>query len=233
MSDVQARLTRLIELAMQSAPEQQRALAFELCDLLVEWPARYAPAMREPFEALLEKVLRRLDDTTRQLIAGRIAARANAAIPLLNAIYLDVPVEAQATILRHNAELDDGIFVPTDSSEGDETILLAAARAVRGPDFAVAFARFLRISEQTAKRILDDECGNALAVACKGAHIRRATFSALALLTAARLRTDPAARYAFLCAFDDIPESGAARLVHSWRMTRDDHSLVEADARAA
>ncbi|MGB8366025.1 MAG: DUF2336 domain-containing protein [Rhizomicrobium sp.] len=233
MPDARARLTRLIELATQNAPEKQRALAFELCDLLLEWPARYPHAMREPFEALLEKVLRRLDGTTRRMIAGRFAVRADAAIALLNEIYLDVPVEARAAILERNAELDDGVSAEADAPQRDETALLDAARALRGAEFVATFARFLEIPAAVAKRILDDESGNGLAVACKGAHLGRATFSALVVLKAADLRTDPAGRTACLAAFEGIPGAGAQQLLHYWRQTRADTPPLEPDVCAA
>ncbi len=233
MPDARARLTRLIELATQSAPEMQRALAFELCDLLLEWPARYPHAMREPFEVLLEKVLRRLDGATRRMIAGRFAGSTETAIALLNEIYLDLPAEARAAILRRNAELGDGVPAPAEAPQRDETALLAAARAAPSAEFAAEFARFLEIPVPVAKRILDDGSGDGLAAACKGAHLARATFSALALLQTADLSSDPAARTARLAAFEDIPERGAERLLQYWRSIHGDDPPLEPDMRAA
>jgi hypothetical protein len=61
MSDARARLNSLVELATENAPEKRRALAIELCDLLLAWPANYPATMREPFEALLEKTVRLID----------------------------------------------------------------------------------------------------------------------------------------------------------------------------
>lgn len=231
MPDARARLTRLIELATQSAPEKQRALAFELCDLLLEWPARYPHPMREPFEVLLEKVLRRLDGTTRRLIAARFAGRTDTTLALLNEIFLDLPAEDRSAVLRRNADVASD--TPTTMPDADDTALLEAARSRRGSDFVTAFARFLEIPPVTAKRILDDESGNGLAVACKGGHLRRATFSALALLMAADLRTNPAIRYAYLGAFDEIPLPGAERLLEYWRMTPVEHSPHEPGMQAA
>lgn len=231
MSDARARLTRLIELATQSAPEKQRALAFELCDLLLEWPARYPHAMREPFEVLLEKVLRRLDGTTRRLIAARFAGRTDTTLALLNEIFLDLPIEDRSAILRRNADMAGE--APAIMAETDDTALLEAARSRHGSEFVTAFARFLDIPSTTAKRILDDGTANGLAVACKGGHLRRATFSALALLMAADLRTNPAIRYASLGAFDEIPLHGAERLLEYWRMTPVEHSPHEPGVQAA
>src|SRR5208337_2165496 len=112
MTDARERLSRLIELAGENTPEKQRALAFELCDLLIDWPQRYPPAMREPFEALLEKVLRRLDGATRRMIAARLAGHPETALALLNEFYFDVPADARTDILRRNAELNEPATAP-------------------------------------------------------------------------------------------------------------------------
>ena len=65
------------------------------------------------------------------------------------------------------------------------------------------------------QQILDDESGAALAVACKGAHIERAVFSALALL--AQPRRDRSHAFAVLDAFDDVPATEAVRVLSGWR----------------
>jgi len=115
----------------------------------------------------------------------------------------------------------------------DETPLIEAARVTRGVDFTQAFGRCLRIPVSTAQRIVDDTTGNALAVACKGAHLRRATYSALALLTAAELRSDPSLRYSRLSSFDEIPETGAEGLLAYWRRPRENRASPELDAQMA
>ena len=148
--------------------------------------------MREPFEALLEKVLKRLDGTSRQMSAARLARDSGTAVTLLNEFYFDVPAEERAAILARNAE---GDHAPDTTVEGaDEVRLIAAARYTRGRDFAAAFASFLGVPVSTAERILEDASGNALTVACKGANVRRATYSALALLTVCELRINPGRR---------------------------------------
>src|SRR5271167_4818440 len=154
MTDAKERLPRLIELAGETTPEKLRALAFELSDLLTDWPARYPMEMREPFEALLEKVLKRLDGTSRQMIAARLAAHPGTAVTLLNEFYFDVPAESRAAILARNAEGDDAPNTLMDG--GDETRLIEAARYTRGRDFAAAFASFLHVPVSTAERILED-----------------------------------------------------------------------------
>jgi hypothetical protein len=79
--------------------------------------------------------------------------------------------------------------------------LVAAARA--GTQLPAALAQGLGVDDKRALQILDDETGGALAMACKGANIDRAAFSALALL--ARPGHDRAHAFAVLDAFDNVP----------------------------
>ena len=168
MPEPRDRLTRLIELASENAPEKQAALAFELCDLLVDWPPRYPQIMREPFEALLEKVLRRLDETTRRLIATRLSTHSETAVALLNECYFDVPTKARSLILERNHEEDADEPLRVDA-EGEKN-LVAAARKMGPIEFVHTFAEFLGVTPVMAQSILEDASGDALAVACRGAH---------------------------------------------------------------
>ena len=52
-------------------------------------------------------------------------------------------------------------------------------------DLVTALAENLAVERRVAAHILDDESGATLALACKGAHLDRAAFSALALLALA------------------------------------------------
>jgi len=215
VADARERLTRLIELASENAPEKQAALAFELCDLLVDWPPRYPQIMREPFEALLEKVLRRLDETTRRLIATRLSTHSETAVALLNECYFDVPTKARSLILERNHDEDDRDPVRADT-EG-EARLVDAARRMGPVEFVDAFARFLGVSPAVAQSILDDASGDALAVACRGRGVSRITYSALAVFAAHRLNADAKSVYQRLTAFETIPENGARRMLNHWR----------------
>ena len=78
-----------------------------------------------------------------------------------------------------------------------------------------ALAESLGVETRVTQQILEDESGAALAVACKGAQIDRATFSALALLT--RPGRDRACTYAVLDAYDAMPISEATRVLRGWR----------------
>jgi hypothetical protein len=87
MIDANERLTRLIELATQSAPETQCGLAFEICDLLLDWPPGYPIALQALFEALLEKSMQHLDRVSRQIIVARLATRYEAKEVALKKLY--------------------------------------------------------------------------------------------------------------------------------------------------
>jgi len=91
--------------------------------------------------------------------------------------------------------------------------LVVAAR--NGENLTTQLAECLGVNGATAQQILDDMSGTALATACKGAHINRATFSALALL--AHPRRDRRHAFALLDAFDGVPETEAARMLRDWR----------------
>ncbi len=86
---------------------------------------------------------------------------------------------------------------------------------VAGEALETALAENLGVDAVMAKQILDDESGAALAVACKGASLERATFSALMLL--ARPGRDRAHAFAALDAFDNVPASEATRVLRGWR----------------
>ena len=91
--------------------------------------------------------------------------------------------------------------------------LIIAARNNDGlPD---VLADSLGVERAMALQILEDESGAALAVACKGANIDRAAFSALCLLT--RPGRERAHAFAVLDAFDTVPTSEATRVLRGWR----------------
>lgn len=213
MSDAKQRLTHLIDLATTDAPENRRTLAVELCDLLLDWPAHYPSAMREPFEALLEKIVRMIDSDTRRALAEKLGAREETPLPLLNGFYFDAPTETRDAIVLRNALLEDG--TQPEIREADEKKIVATARRTANGEFASAFAKMLGIEHGTAERILHDHSGRALAIACKGAHLTRATFSALALITEGGSgAVDTRER---LSSFDSVPLTGAERLLNYWR----------------
>lgn len=229
MTDARERLSRLIELATEPGPEKQRALAFELCDLLTSWPDRYPQQMREPFEALMEKVLKRLDGTTRRMIAARLAAHAETPLSLLNGLYFDLALRDRARILACNEATQTEEGQPLAAS--GEQLLIAAARQGDTAALVAAFVSALQIPKSVALRIVEDTTGNALAVACKAAGMARATYSALALLTVPQLRHEPAQRMPHLKDFESISPVAARALLAYWR--RVEHPAAKPDSAAA
>jgi hypothetical protein len=91
--------------------------------------------------------------------------------------------------------------------------LIEAARS--GKDLAMVLAENLRVDRKIAGRILDDRSGAKLAVACKGACIDRATFSALALLT--HPASDRSQAFVMLDTFDTVPVAEASRRLRNWQ----------------
>jgi hypothetical protein len=213
MTDAKQRLTHLIELASTDAPENRRTLAVELCDLLIDWPPHYPAAMREPFEALLEKTVRIIDCETRRALIAKLASRHETPVTLLNEFYFDAPEDTRDAIVLRNALMDGAGTMP--ASHTDEAALVTAARSKSQDQFTESFASLLGIERRTADRILHDHSGRALAVACKGAHLGRATFSALAVLSEAGMALEAARDR--LSSFDSVPLTGAERLLDYWR----------------
>jgi len=213
MTDAKQRLTHLVELATTNAPENRRTLAVELCDLLLDWPAHYPAAMREPFEALLEKIVRMIDADTRRALAEKLGARTETPLPLLNEFYFDAPAETRDAIILRNALLNDG--TQPEIPGADEEAIVSAARNTANGEFTASFANMLGIEAATAERILHDHSGRALAIVCKGAHLTRATFSALALITEGG--SGAADTRERLSSFDSVPLTGAERLLDYWR----------------
>jgi hypothetical protein len=111
--------------------------------------------------------------------------------------------------LYPNPELAARVLPRESTTHG----LIETAR--HGGDLVSMLAQRLGVDTKMAAQILDDETGAALAVACKGASLDRAAFSALALLV--RPGRDRAHAYAVLDAFDNVPTSEATRLLRGWR----------------
>jgi hypothetical protein len=207
------RLNHLLELAAQG-PAGRAALLGDLADLLLDWPADWARAMRAPFETLLEKTAREVDARTRTDVARRLEGHDELPVTVLNEFFLEAPQGMRARILALNdvMDADAGGAVTVDAAQ-----LIDAARTMNGT-FAAAFAKLLSLPDATAKDILGDPSGESLAVACKGAGLDRATFSAIAVLAARG--GDVAAR---LSAFDQVPQTAAERLTGFWRTRRQFH----------
>lgn len=214
MSAARERLIQLVDLAGRNTPEDRRRLVSELCALLLDWPGDYPLAMRAPFEQLLEKAAQNVDGGTRATLAGRFAAQPDAPVDLLNELFFDAPDAVKSAIFRRNALANDDAPLPEGDHAAHEAALVAAARGHRGETLASEFARLLGVECKLARRILSEPSGGALAAACKSAHLKRATFSALALLFAPNEDAEKERR---LIAYDSVPQGAAENLVRFWR----------------
>jgi hypothetical protein len=208
------RLNRLVELAAQTDLAARRVLVDGLADLLLDWPESYPAAMREPFEALLEKSLRDVDFRVRAALAERFVERADAPLHLLNLLVFDAAPEIKSAILMRNALRFERS--PSAAVIVDEAALLAAARASSADALANGLASRLHIPVETMTQIVADRSAWMLATLCKGAGFRRATFSAVAILAEASASQDES--YRRLAAYDAVPQDGAAALLAFWRV---------------
>lgn len=231
MTAARERLTKLIELASQDSPEDRRTLARELCDLLLDWPANYPTNMREPFEALLEKTLRVIDKQSCDALVWRIAERADAPLDLLNEFYFGAPDELRERILIRNADANRDATHDPEPSDLDAASLSArlveVARTKPRTDFADALTALCGLNETVVERILLDATGESLAILCKGAHLGRAAFSALAMLTGNQAADAAQQR---LSAFDSVPQAGAEQLLKFWQMRHRSTEVAKATA---
>jgi hypothetical protein len=200
------RLNHLLDLASRG-PAGRSTLLSELAGLLLDWPADYGLAMRAPFEALFEKTAREADSATRAAIASRLSGYEDLPVSLFNAFFLEAPRTLRERILALNEAVDG----PAEPFRADGTALLQAARTTMNGAFAGRFAALLALREETARDILGDRTGQSLAVACKGAGLDQAVFSAVALLTAQAPDPGRLAHYAA------VPQAGAERLLDFWR----------------
>jgi hypothetical protein len=91
--------------------------------------------------------------------------------------------------------------------------LIEAARS--GRNLADALAQWLGVDTQIADDILGDASGAKLAVACKGACVDRAVFSALVLLI--HPGRDRGEAYGMLDRFDAVAAGEASRCLRGWQ----------------
>ncbi len=204
------RLTHLLELAARGGAARAM-LVHELADILLDWPPEYSVSAKLPFEALLERALREVTRDTRSALAIRFAQRSDAPVEVLNELFFSASATVKDEIISRNAgdATQEGA-----SPEFDEELMLDLARSER-TQFVPALASALGVLPPTAADIIGDISGQSLAIACKGAHAGRATFSALAVLCDKTRAAEDS--YLRLAAYDGIPLSAAERMLASWR----------------
>jgi len=209
-SDPKERLTRLVDLAKQQSLSGRRALAGEITDLLLDWPANYPMNMREPFEVLLERVVHGVDFRTRGALADRIAS-SNVPLTIVNALIFDAELDTRKVILARNASGDRNAAAVHVKAAA----LLAEVRAADASDLVRILSAHFGIPTDIAAQILADLSGFWLALLCKGDGLGRAVFSSLAILAIPDATTEDT--FKRLAAFDDAPAEGAAGLLAFWR----------------
>ncbi len=202
-------LAHLVRLAGEPAAASRRELLSELGALLTAWPENYPIEARASFAALLARVERDADPECRRDLARQLACCPDAPLDLVQEFFFELPLPAREKIL-----LRAGRVAAPVPAKADEAALVAAARTKRGSELVNAFAAGFRIDALTAMEILQDTSGVGLALACRGAGIARAIFSALAVLTQ---RTDTGQNRDRLGAFDAVPEKAAAAMLTFWR----------------
>ncbi len=230
MPDATDRLKHLLDLASRNTPQERARLVAELCELLLAWPEDYPLTMRSHFDRLLEKAAQDVDRATRAEIAQRFAALPDAPVGLLNELFFDAPEAVRPAILRRNALAHEAGAATAQVPPDGERALIAAARARAREDLATQFAHILGVENRLARRILHEPGGEPLAAACKGAHLKRTTFSTLAVLFA----PESAEKERRLGAYDAVPQDGAESLVQFWRAHPHlGQGLEESDSEAA
>jgi hypothetical protein len=220
MSSAKERLLHLVS----QATGGQVARAFlvgELADLLLDWPKDCPDGMRPPVLALFERLVREIGQESRAQLAERFGAHSELPLDLLNEFFLAAPAQMRREILMRNEAANDDAQV---EALGDLAALMQAARDERARDFPGRAAEEFHIGSDTAGAIFADPTGEALAVLCKGAHLDRAMFSALAILRVAG-GSDADKK---LGAFDDVPQHAAERLTHHWQAHRPAEDLPKA-----
>jgi hypothetical protein len=221
------RLEHLLELAGKGHAEAPQ-LARELCELLLDWPQAYPPSMRVPFESLLEKTVRLLDDDQRKNLMVSVGSGGDLPLSILNEFFFIAPERLRSRILSRNAKIEASNDEPLPNF--DAAAFVTAARQKKGEAYARAFASLFGISKAAADAVLGDISGEALAIACKGAELPRAVFSSIALLTGP---SDPASQKTRLAAFEQVSVDAARNMVRFWRQRFDIPPVTAAADQAA
>jgi hypothetical protein len=212
------RLSHLLELAAQGANERA-ALAGEVVDLLLDWPAEYPAATRATFASLLEKIVREMDEAGQTALALRLEGRNDFSLSLLNELFLAAPVGMKDALLARN----NAVMAVRRQTVNSDALLEAARNAT---NFTPALTRALSIPLSIVTRILADRSGRALAAICRGTGINRASFSAITILAGPVRAVHQ--NFAMLSVYDQVPENGAANLIAYWQSRCEQPAIVRA-----
>ncbi|MGB8602235.1 MAG: hypothetical protein WCD42_08575 [Rhizomicrobium sp.] len=204
------RLKRFLTLADQG-PAQRAALAVDLVDFLVDWPAECPLAMRPPVLALLDMTLQEADGILRKRLAARLATLDDLPLGLANEIFHCAPDGLRQVLLRRNED-EGGRVQPLAAY--DPLMLLGTVRDADRDSLAHRLVGAMHVPLSTAVGILGDESGLSLAVLCKGTRLGRAFYSALAVLAFQGL---PGGLIR-LGAYDRVSQRAADNLTACWQL---------------
>lgn len=99
-----------------------------------------------------------------------------------------------------------------------ENLLVKLLRLGQVPEFIVGFARLAEIDNRTARRIVFDPSGEALAIACKANKFARTSFSTLLMLNENSAVQSPSDVERLLKLYDQLPHDAAQRTMRFWRV---------------
>ncbi len=100
----------------------------------------------------------------------------------------------------------------------NETLLVRLLRHGEVSKFVIGFARFTEIDRRMADRVIFDESGEPLAVACKANGFSQSTFSTLVLLLHNPGGKQSQAMLKLLNTYSSLPVSSAQRVMRFWRL---------------
>lgn len=196
--------------------------------------------------ATIEKVAVRA--TSSEILQAPLIGRDDLPADVMHEMYWAVSGKLRTCILERSAELDpeivDKVLVQMErkllkdnrvhekkrsqaqefidrkaaTRELSETLLVDLVRTDKLEELACGFAHLVKIDAATARRILHDPGGEALAIACKATRFDKSTFSTLALLAQPDKKRGLNATRELLDLYEQIPQDVALRTMRFWRV---------------
>ncbi|MBX6328593.1 MAG: DUF2336 domain-containing protein [Pseudolabrys sp.] len=231
-------LDSLVDLACRDGVDIRPTLLRVLTDLYVEQP-RHSAEEEIQYVELALGLIDKVDAATRAAVMARLSAYRGAPAAVLR--HLESRGAGAAAELPRTPPDDKAladlffdagaadrrlILVNLDVVAGrapapapEETIqaLEAAALAHRAADFARVLAKALGVRDALARRIVDDEQGEPLAVAAKALGMPPAVFQRVLLTLNPAIARSVARVHALSALYDDITAAAAAHMVDIWR----------------
>jgi uncharacterized protein (DUF2336 family) len=182
-------------------------------------------------------------------LQGPLVERRDLPPDLMNEMFFFVSETLREHILERNKELDPSILeaalekarresasaVAPEATLSDaerfidakerlneltEGLLVQLLKSKRMSEFTVGFARLTGLDHRTARRVLADGSGQALAVACKASRFDRSTFSTFVLLLGPKTTRTADEAYRLFSLYDKVTTEIAQRTIRFWRVRR-------------